>query len=147
MQVTLAAHLRTAFLARLSEWAFAVMLFLWGLVLLLPARTFDGMAFAAFRMLADEATLGGLLMLGGAIRLGVLGANGIWRPLYYVRAWMALSSTVVWAAIAIGFASAATVGTWIAVYPVLLVFDALNVVRAMSDAAAAEVAARRAARA
>ena len=33
-------------------------------------------------------------------------------------------------------------GTWVAIYPVLTAFEAMNVIRAMSDAAAAEVAAR-----
>jgi hypothetical protein len=135
-------HFRLAFMGRLCEWAFAVMLFLWGVVLAMPEATFDSRAFAAFRMIADETTLGLFLILGGAIRLAVLSLNGLWRPLYYVRAWMALSSTVIWAAITIGFASSGAFGTWVAVYPVLLVFDALNVIRATSDAAAAELAAR-----
>jgi hypothetical protein len=129
-------------MGRLSEWAFATMLLLWGVVLVLPQETFDGRAFVAFRTLFDETTLGTLLAIGGTIRLGVLSLNGLWRPLYYVRAWMALTSTVIWAAITIGFASSGAFGTWIAVYPVLLLFEALNVIRAMSDAAAAEIAAR-----
>lgn len=143
MQVAIRSHIRVAFMGRLSEWAFAAMLLLWGVVLAMPAETFDGRAFVAFRELFDETTLGFLLVAGGAVRLAVLSVNGIWRPLYYVRAWMALSSTVIWAAITIGFASSGTFGTWIAIYPVLLVFEALNVMRAMSDAAAAEIEARR----
>jgi hypothetical protein len=142
IQIVFRGHFRVAVMERLSEWAFAAMLLLWGVVLVMPAETFDGRAFAAFRTLFDETTLGALLCVGGAIRLAVLSLNGIWRPLYYVRAWMALSSTVIWAAIAIGFASSGAFGTWIAIYPVLVAFEAMNVIRAMSDAAAAELTAR-----
>jgi hypothetical protein len=134
-------HFRVAFMGRLSEWAFASMLLLWGVVLVLPQDTFDGRAFVAFRTLWDETMPWALLAAGGVLRLGVLSLNGLWRPLYYLRAWIALSSTVIWAAIAFGFASSGAFGTWVAIYPVLTLFEAMNVIRAMSYAAA-EIAAR-----
>lgn len=143
MQVALRSHIRVAFLGRLNEWAFAVVLFMWGVVLLFPMPTFDGPAYTAFRLVVGEDTLGWLLAIGGLIRLAVLFANGFWRPMYYVRAWMALTSMMVWLTITLGFASSGTFGTWLALYPVLTVFEGVNVFRAMIDAAQAELEARK----
>lgn len=141
MQITV--HLKSAFVARLSEWAFAVVLMMWGLVILaLPPSTYEASVYGAFRMLVGQDTLGVLFALGGAVRLAVLFGNGSWRPLYYARAWLALASTMVWTTIVLGFWSSGVIGTWLAVYPVLLVFDAVNVFRATADAAAAEREAR-----
>lgn len=128
--------LRHAFTIRLSEWAFAVILAMWGLVLLLPEPLFERETWTAFRYLFHEETLGLLFAVGGILRLLVLAANGAWRPMYYVRAWMALSSAIVWFSITIGLLSSGRIGTWIAVYPVLFVFDVVNALRAVSDAAA-----------
>lgn len=144
MQLTIrGSYLRTAFLGRLNEWAFASMLFMWGVVLLFPMVTFDGRAYSAFRLLVGEDMLGTLFAIGGLIRLSVLFANGFWRPMYYVRAWMALTSMMAWLTITLGFASSGTFGTWIALYPVLTVFEGVNVFRAMIDAAQAEREARK----
>lgn len=134
MQVTI-SKLRHAFVARLSEWEAACILTLWGVVLLMPSPIFDGGAWVAFRILMPENALGLCCLAGGLVRLSVLAANGAWRPMYYVRAWLALTSFAVWVAIVLGFLSSGQIGTWIAVYPTLALFDAVNVFRAMSDAA------------
>lgn len=131
--------LRHAFVTRLSEWQGAFILLLWGYVLLLPDETYAGANWSAFSLLIEEDNLGWLCMAGGLLRLGILAANGAYRPMYYLRAWMALTSGMVWFAIACGFYSSGNIGTWIAVYPVLFVFEVVNLFRAASDAAAAEI--------
>lgn len=130
-------ELPQVFFHRLCEWAFALMLFGWGVVLLRSERTFDGPAFAAFRVWIDEDTAGWLCLAGGFLRLLVLIVNGAWRPAYHLRAWMALSSMMLWVAIVVGFAFYG-VGVWAAVYPVIAVFEAANVIRASRDAATAD---------
>lgn len=136
------AEVKRAFVARLSEWCFAVILAAWGLVLLLPEPLYDRETWAAFRPLLAEDALGGLCLLGGLLRLAVLAANGAYRPMYHIRAWMALSSAIVWFSIAVGFFSSQQIGTWIAVYPVLFAFEIANMWRAIGDAVAAEREAR-----
>lgn len=145
MQITVRAlHFRAAFMARECDWAFAVILFMWGLTLLILGDAYyqSVAAFRTFRAYIDYDTLGIILMTGGIIRLAMLFANGLWRPLHYARAWMALTTMMIWLVITMGFMSAGSPGVWIAFYPVFAVFDGVNVFRAMMDAAAAEVAAR-----
>jgi hypothetical protein len=137
------ADLRTAFFTRLSEWQSAVILLLWGGALLLPDQMFIHDDWTAFRLLFREESLGTLFVMGGAFRLLVLAANGAWRPMYHLRAWMAMSSAVIWFSILLGFLSRGTIGTWLAVYPVLFAFDVVNVYRAMGDAARVDLAANR----
>ena len=134
--------LRHAFIARLAEWAFAVIMALWGVVLLMPEKRFADESWAAFGRLADETTVGLICLLLGVARLVVLAANGTWRPMYHLRALTALWSALIWFAITLGFLSAGVMGTWLAVYPVLFAFDVVNMFRATGDAAAADKAAR-----
>lgn len=143
--VVAVAGLRHAFVARLSEWLFAVVMLLWGLVLILPEQRFAaGDVWVAFRALASEETLGAAFILLGSLRLVVLAANGSWRPMYHFRALTALACAVIWFSITLGFLSSGEVGTWLAVYPAFFIFDTVNVFRATSDAAHADRAARRA---
>lgn len=137
------ADLARAFIIRLSEWEGAVIMLLWGVVLLLPDQMFASDDWLAFRILFSENTLGTAFALGGALRILVLAANGAWRPMYHLRAWMAMSSAVIWFSILLGFMSRGTTGTWIAVYPVLFAAEVVNVYRAIGDAAKVDLAANR----
>jgi hypothetical protein len=135
--------LRHAFEVRLAEWAFACILLLWGGNLLLPTDVFDGPAspyFTAIRLLVTENQLGTLCLVGGAVRLMVLALNGGWRPLYYLRAVTAFVSSVLWLSLSLGFLGSGMVGGWVAIYPVLFVFDSVNMFRAVGDAAKNEIA-------
>lgn len=137
------AEMTKVFIIRLSEWEGAAILLLWGIVLLLPDELFAGDDWSAFRILFSEQTLGTAFLLGGFLRLLVLTANGAWRPMYHLRAWMAMSSAVVWFSILLGFLSRGTLGTWVAVYPVLFAAEVVNVYRAIGDAVKVDLAASR----
>lgn len=137
------AEVRQTFLARLCEWAFACILAMWGFVLLLPVETYENSpAWRPFALLVGEDTLGWLMLLFGVGRLVVLTTNGFWRPMYYLRGMLACFSCAVWTMIALGFISGGVIGVWIATYPILAVFDAVNCFRAMGDAAHMENARR-----
>lgn len=137
-QVSVIVALRHAFTVRMSEWLLAFVMATWGLVLLAPEARFDEPNWAGFRVVVDENTLGVLFLIGGLVRLGILSLNGAYRPMYYLRAWMALTASVAWFAICLGFVSANVFGTWMAIYPYFLIFDVVNTFRAVLDAAEVE---------
>lgn len=145
MQLTLRhGYFRTVFLTRLSEWQSAVITMMWGLTVVLPASTYGTAAgYSGFRMIIDQQSFGGALILIGAGRLFILGVNGLWKPMYFFRAGAALLTTMVWTAFVVGFAMSGTFGSWVAIIPAFLIFETANVFRAMNDAAAAEREARR----
>lgn len=128
------ADLRHAFAIRMSEWSNAMIIALWGVVMLMPIELYERTVFTAFRALASQEALGLSLVIFGVGRLMVLSVNGIWRPMYYLRSASALMSAVFWLVVTLGFLQSGRIGTWIAVYPILFVFDAINAFRAASDA-------------
>lgn len=143
MQVWLrVTHLREAFHQRLCEWELATILFVWGFFLLLPVDTLDSKSYAAFRMLMDQTHWGAFIALGGAMRLGALAVNGAWRPMYYVRAWLSVTTLVLWIMITLGILWSGSTGTGLAVYPVLAVFEVISLLRSARDAAIAEANAK-----
>lgn len=127
-----------AFITRLSEWMLAFVMATWGLVLLAPEARYDDINWSGFQLVISEDGLGFLMLVGGMFRLGVLSLNGAFRPMYYIRAWLALTSAVMWFAICLGFVASGNFGTWIAVYPYFLIFDTVNMFRAVTDAAEVE---------
>lgn len=142
-QIATISEFRKIFYFRMTEWAFALMMFLWG-VILVVAEPYDQPGFAAFRHVVEEDRLGWLLVLGGMIRLIALVVNGAFRPMYYVRAVMALASMMTWMLVSIGFASGVGLSVWAAVYPIIALFEGANAIRAAVDAGQAEKAARNA---
>lgn len=140
MQLTYAqAYWRTTFLTRLSEWQSGVILFMWGLILVLPATNFGTPAYGPFNRIFSAYQFGSFLMAGGAGRLIVLSLNGIWRPMYWVRMAASISTMMVWLILAMGFVLSLTFGAWIAIIPPLIVFEAANAFRAAIDAAQAQL--------
>ena len=135
MSLVAVGGIRHAFFTRLCEWELAVILFLWGGILLRDPTLFEGQSWIAFRTLSDEATIGATCMMVGAMRLLILAANGSWRPMYHLRAIAAILTAGFFFAITIGFASSGHVSTWMAVYPVFVIFDIVNALRAAEDAA------------
>jgi hypothetical protein len=140
MRVALSfAELRRAFVTRLLEWYLAVALMGWGFVLLLPTETYsNSAAWDAFRLILTEDQFGWSVMLVGIARFVVLCINGAWRPAYRWRAVFACAGATLWFSISLGFISASWVGLWLAFVPAAFVFEIVNMLRAISDAAAAD---------
>jgi len=126
---------RETFPGRASEWALAIVILNWSLVLALNTDLFASSA--SYRALAGVMTQHSWLWLCfciGTVRLMVLGINGAWRRSPHLRALSAFVSCFVWFQISVGLFQAGTGGTGLAVYPVLLLLDSYNVIRAMGEA-------------
>lgn len=145
MQLTLhSGYFRTVFLTRLSEWQGAVITMMWGLSILLPTSTYStGAGYAGFRSFVPELVFGWALLALGAGRLLILSLNGMWQPMYFFRAGTAFLTTAVWLSFTLGFAANGAPGSWIALFPCFVVFEAANGFRAMNDATEAEIYKRR----
>lgn len=144
MQLTLRnGYFRTVFLTRLSEWQSAVITVVWGMSAVLPASTYATAAgYSGFREVLDQYQFGYGLVGLGCMRLCVLALNGLWQPMYFVRAFTALLQTMLWTSFAAAFAISGAFGALVVIVPVFLIFEAANVFRAMNDAAEAERARR-----
>jgi hypothetical protein len=130
-----ARDFRQAFRQRLSEWAFALVMLMYGIVLVWPGASFDHAGYGIIKVLISENLLGWALFAGGFIRCVVLASNGVVWQMYGLRAFMAWSSMIVWMLLAVGFAESGTIGIPLAVFPVLCVFDCFNARKATEDTA------------
>lgn len=132
----LSRSLRQTFAVRASEWALALMLLNWSIVLSASPDLFAAnSSYAPMASLMPQDTWVLVCFLAGAGRLIVLMINGAWRRTPHLRAAGAFVACFFWFQISLGFAQAEIWGTGMAVYPVLLALDAYNVIRAITDAA------------
>ncbi|MDS1135167.1 hypothetical protein [Nitratireductor indicus] len=130
---------RETFPVRASEWALAAMIFNWGIILVFNDDLFA--SHPSYRVLKDTMAQDcwTVLCLGvGGFRLLVLLINGAWRRSPHLRAAGAFLSILFWFQISMGFALVGTWGTALAVYPVLLLLDSYNAIRAVTDAAVSD---------
>lgn len=123
------------FRLRRTEWLAALQCFLWGLVLMMPGATFDGVAFSVIRTWAPEEVFGVVMLFAGAVRLAGLAVNGARRR---VTPWVRLAGALVgcglFTAISLGFAASGVLGIWAAAWPVLVAIEYLNIYDATRDA-------------
>lgn len=121
---------------RLSEWMLAVVMTLWGGVLLNSRQLFDQPTWAGFRTLFhDEATLGWLMVAFGFLRLAGLVVNGARANVTpWIRSISASFGFLLFTGITYGYALSGVVSTWLAIYPVFAVVELLNIYRAAHDA-------------
>lgn len=145
------AHLtrsfRETFPARASEWALSAMLFNWFLVLSLNADLFvTGSSYPALAAIAEQSTWALLCMVCGGGRLIILAINGAWRRSPHMRAFGAFVSCLFWFEITIGMAQSGQWSTGLAIYPVLLLLDSWNVIRAMGEASISDATHKRVAK-
>lgn len=127
---------RETFPVRAAEWALAIMIFNWGITLSLNTDLFASQP--SYRVLAGtmKQDSWALLCLSvGGIRLIFLLINGAWRRSPHLRAVGAFVSILFWFQISMGFAMAGTWSTAISIYPILLLLDSYNAMRAVGDAA------------
>lgn len=127
--------LRTTFPQRRAEWALGVVIFLWGVILLNNETLFsDGISYSEIARTASQETWGAICLALGLVRLLVLLINGAWRRSPHARALVAFLSCFFWFQVSMGMAAAGTWSTGLAVYPVFLILDALNVIFALGEA-------------
>lgn len=133
--VTLQGHLR----ARQSEWIVSLILAAWGLVLLHPVETFNGVNFSWFANSGVSETVWGVVFLIiGLFRIVGLYINGRRAT---ITSWMRFLSSscgfMLFLVTSIGFVSSGVPSTSWAVYPLLAVSEAVNIYFSMIDAGAA----------
>jgi hypothetical protein len=140
--VRIARGIHDHFPARMSEWGLAVMLLNLGLVLGQPNDTMQtSPSLSGLLRIAPEHVWAWALLLIGSVRLLALVVNGTfadtlygrWSP--HVRSVLSFLSCFFWMNITVGLTLSEMTGTGIAVYPVLLLMDGYNTVRAAGDAA------------
>lgn len=128
-------RIQSRFGPRMMEWFYAVHLALFGYVLLLPTETFNQPAFQAFRELVpSEVFLGWVMLLVGCLRIVGLVINGSLKNVTpQIRQVSAAVGCLVWTGISYGFASSDVVSTWVAIYPLFIVGELVNINRAARD--------------
>lgn len=126
--------LRGVFITRMCEWLLGAVMLMWGFVLLLPSLAFERPAFSAIRTLMSEETLAYVCLLVGVARLTVLGFNGMFWPLYHLRALLSIVFMMFWFFITLGFVASGDVGQWLASYPLFVFAEGINALRAAADA-------------
>ena len=120
---------------RLSEWFAAVVVTLWGIILLLPADTFAGPSWVVFRAFASENTWGVILISLGLARLAGLIINGARKRVTpWIRVISAGAGFLIWSGISLGFGLSGVISTGLAVYPAIAVLELFNIHRAAHDA-------------
>lgn len=134
------ASFRETFPSRASEWATASMLFLWAIVLAQNPDLFyrPGSVFRPLTDIASQGTWAWLCLVAGLGRLASLGINGAWRRTPHLRALTAFVTAGFWFLISVGIITSGNGTTGLAIYPVLFLLDAYNVIRSMGDAGSAD---------
>lgn len=137
------------FPARRSEWVLACMLVAWGWLLLKPGETFaSNPAWSQMSLWMDEHSWGLFAVGVGSFRLGALVVNGSFSNTWYgrfsphVRGAASFLSCFLWFQISFGLWASDAATTGLAVYPGLLVLDAMNIIAASRDAAGMDKAVR-----
>jgi heme exporter protein D len=135
------------FPARRSEWVLACIMVAWGWILLKPTTVFASHpSWSQMAAMMDEATWGWLAIAIGSFRLLALIVNGTFARTWYgrwsphVRALASFLSCFLWFQISFGLWASDAATTGLAVYPGLLVLDAMNIVAASKDAASMDKA-------
>lgn len=120
---------------RMMEWFNSGHMILFGLILLLPAETFNQPAFSAFRQLVpSEDFLGWIMLMIGCLRIIGLVVNGAREKVTpQIRQFSAGIGCLIWSGICYGFASSDVVSTWLAIYPLLALGELVNIFRAARD--------------
>jgi hypothetical protein len=137
--IHITASLRQTFHYRASEWALACITLLWSLILLANPNLFveNPSLRSLGSMASQDVWVSGMLVAGGG-RLVVLMINGAWHRTPHLRALGAFCSCFFWLEISLGLWHSGIASTGLAVYPVLLLLDSYNVLRAAGDARLAD---------
>lgn len=130
------------FPARRSEWVLAGIMAVWGWILIGPVGVFaQTKAWSQMAAIMPENAWGWFAISVGVFRLLALIVNGTFAGTWYgrwsphVRALASFLSCFLWFQISFGLWNSDAATTGLAVYPGLLVLDAMNIVAASKDAA------------
>lgn len=130
------------FPARRSEWVLAGIMVAWGALLIAPGPIFNqSKAWSQMAAMMEEGTWGWLAITVGVFRLLALIINGTFSGTWYgrwsphVRALASFMTCFLWFQISFGLWISDAATTGLAVYPGLLVLDAMNIIAATKDAA------------
>lgn len=127
-------HIRRHFRARATEWMLAIVMLLFGVILLQPAAAFSGRpSYAELARIASEDMWGWLCLVVGGVRIAALTVNGAFHPSPHARGVLALVSVFFWFELGLGFMMAGD-PLGLAVCPVAAVFDTFNAAMAAGDA-------------
>lgn len=133
---TLLLHIRAHLRPRLMEWMHSIMLVLWGSILLRPDDTFGSSpAFVGLARIASEDVWAWTVIGVGLLRVTALLINGLWRPSYTVRAVTSFLSLFIWFTISLGLLASPHATTGLAIYPVLCLFECVNLYYSTLDGA------------
>ena len=136
MIVRLADH----FPLRVSDWACAMILTLWGLIgFYVAPTTWDLPIFSGLAHIAPQIIWATAAAFIGSARLIALFINGAVRRTPHVRAVGAFIAVFVWLQISLGLLWSDAIAPSLAVYPVLFIVDIYNVYRASEDARRADI--------
>jgi hypothetical protein len=120
---------------RMMEWFMAFHTLMWGLVLLVADRIFDQPAWSGFRQIfQSEDFLGWIMVSLGLARIAGLIVNGARKnvtPL--IRQVSAGIGCLIWVGITYCYASSNVLSTWLAIYPLFVVGELVNIHRAAHD--------------
>ncbi|MFK0330722.1 hypothetical protein ACIQUB_06320 [Rhizobium sp. NPDC090275] len=121
--------------ARMMEWFYASHTAAWGVVLILSDHLFDQPAWSGFRdIFRNEALLGWIMVLLGALRVGGLIVNGARKNVTpMIRQVSAGIGCLIWVGITYCYASSNVLSTWLAIYPLFAVGELVNIHRAAHD--------------
>ena len=129
-------HIRAHLRPRLMEWMHALMLVLWGSILARPEATFTrSPVWAGLERIASEDVWAWGTILIGSARILALLINGLWRPSYAIRTITSFCSMFVWFTISLGLIYSRAATTGLAIYPVLFLFEAINLYYSALDGA------------
>lgn len=128
-------RIRKRFGTRMMEWYSGAVTAAFGIVLLRGDDLFSQPAWTSFaKFFESQAWFGWLMVILGAIRIGGLIVNGTRKHVTpQIRQVTAFMGVIIWTAVSLGFASSGILSTWAAVYPLLVVAEMTNILRAATD--------------
>lgn len=128
-------RLQKTFPLRVTEWALALILFNWGVILSLhPGAFWARPYFSNLQAIAPQGWWAAVCLGLGIARLAALAVNGAWMPTPFIRAVTAFLTCWIWMQISFGLSRNELPSLGLATYPVFLLLDVYNVYRASADA-------------
>lgn len=126
-----------AFLPRVSEWSAAATMFAIGMMLKskmgLMTTEFEGYRFLL--QLFSQDTWAMLFLVGGTVRLIILGINGSWSRSPHARWIAAFLSCFLWSQVCMSFGPTGRVAGFGFIFALnMWIMDFVNVIRAVRDA-------------